>query len=99
MNIVEHFERMSGLKVQPNESKIISTVDRDGVTAWGYGAVLRLCSWNRKANNCKLGCAYRSVQRRFSIENSIENRVLIRNVIMLPAVLFAAAILEMPPWT
>ena len=44
----------------------------------------------------------RNVQRRLAtatqLATSVESRVLILNVIMLPAVLFTAAVFEIPPW-
>lgn len=44
----------------------------------------------------------RNVQRRLAtatrIATSVENRVLILNVIMLPALLFTGAVFELPPW-
>ena len=111
MNKVDKSGRLSGLQVQPTKSKIIlmntavDTKDLYGIPVLRHGDTVRYLGYAVETGELATvnwAVRVRNVQRRLATATrlaiSVENRVLVSNVIMLPAVLFTAAVFELPPW-
>jgi hypothetical protein len=112
MALVKRFGQLSGLQVQPTKSHVIflNTV----ITADPFNniPVLRMGDTVRylghevgtgELTDINWAMRIRSVQRRLAtaaqLATSLENRVQILNVIMLPSVLFTAAVFDLPDWS
>ncbi|OWZ21351.1 LOW QUALITY PROTEIN: RxLR effector protein [Phytophthora megakarya] len=111
MEIVKAFGRLSGLQVQPAKSKIIflntatTCESYEGIPVLAHGETERYLGYavgTGDTTEVNWAGRIRSVQRRLAtaaqLGTSVENRVTILNVIMLPAVLFTAAVFDMPKW-
>ena len=111
MNKVKQFWRLSGLQVQPTKSKIIlfntgvDTKNLHGIPVLRHGDTVRYLGYaveTKEFGTVNWAARVRNVQRRLAtatwLASSVENRVLIFNVVMVPAVLFTAAVFELPPW-
>ncbi|KAE9036079.1 hypothetical protein PR001_g9006 [Phytophthora rubi] len=111
MNIVKKFGRLSGLQVQPTKSKIIflNTAvvlhEYEGIPVLRSGDTVRYLGYavgTGMLADVNWAVRIRNIQRRLAtatqLATSVENRVTILNVIMLPAVLFTAAVFEIPQW-
>ena len=111
LGIVSHFGNLSGLVAQPAKSKLIflnkgvrlqtfcgiSVLQPvDTVRYLGY----EVGTGDLQHRNWAL--RIRKLQRRLftasTIASSVENRVMVLNSIILPAILFTAAVFEIPDW-
>ncbi|KAL4163946.1 hypothetical protein KRP22_004570 [Phytophthora ramorum] len=111
MEIVDVFGRLSGLRNQPTKSKLIflnTTVKLkkyQEIPVLQHGETVRYLGFavgTGELTDPNWAIRIRNVQRRLAtatnLATSVELRVLILNVIMLPAVLFTAAAFEPPDW-
>ncbi|EEY68804.1 uncharacterized protein PITG_18705 [Phytophthora infestans T30-4] len=111
MEIVKRFGELSGLQVQPSKSKAIflntavKKVDIYGIPVVPMGETVRYLGYQvgtGPLTEVNWATRIRAVQRRLAtaaqLSQSVETRVLLLNVIMLPSVLFTAAVFEMPRW-
>eukprot|EP00644_Phytophthora_capsici_P003452 jgi/Phyca11/8807/fgenesh1_pm.PHYCAscaffold_31_\ len=111
MELVREFGRMSGLQVQPTKSHLIflNTAVQEktycGLPVLAHGDTVRYLGYavgTGPLQDVNWAGRIRSIQRRLAtatqLATSVTNRVTLLNVIMLPAVLFTAAVFEMPQW-
>jgi hypothetical protein len=107
--LVRQFGRLSGLQVQPTKSHVIflnTEIEMaNGIPVLRHGDTVRYLGHAVGTGNLwdvNWAQRIRGVQRWLAtaaqLATSVENRVLILNVIMLPSVLFTAAVFEMPDW-
>jgi hypothetical protein len=111
MEIVEAFGRISGLKVQPTKSHLIflntaiAVEQYAGIPVLAHGETVRYLGYDvgtGALENINWANRIRAIQRRLAtatkVATSVDNRVTILNVIMLPSLLFTAAVFDMPTW-
>ncbi|KAE9032264.1 hypothetical protein PR003_g5465 [Phytophthora rubi] len=111
MELVRRFGALSGLHVQPTKSQIIFLNTAIQLREYGGIAVLQHSDTVRylgyevetgQLTNKNWVARIRKIQRRLAtatrIATNVENRVLILNAIVLPSILFTAAVFEMPAW-
>jgi hypothetical protein len=105
MAIVEDFGRQSGLRVQPTKSKIIflnTAVEMEtyqGIPVLKHGDTTRYLGYEvgtGELTEVNWAAQIRKIQRRLAtatqLSTSVETRVSLLNVIMLPSVLFTASL-------
>ncbi|KAE9265880.1 hypothetical protein PR003_g32316, partial [Phytophthora rubi] len=111
MEIVHRFGELSGLRVQPTKSKAIflntavTLTETNGIPVLQHGDTVRYLGYQvgtGPLTDVNWAARIRNIQRRLAtatqLATSVENRVLLLNVIMLPSVLFTAAAFELPTW-
>ena len=111
LQILEQYGRLSGLRVQPRKSKLLLlnlTVKCEevcGIPVLCHGDTTRYLGYligTGELTDVNWAARIRTVQRRLAtatqLTTSVELRVLILNVIMLPSVLFTAAVFDIPAW-
>eukprot|EP00644_Phytophthora_capsici_P009455 jgi/Phyca11/107396/e_gw1.13.402.1 len=111
LEIVQRFGELSGLQVQPTKSKVIflnTAIEMEsihGIPVLPVGETVRYLGYHvgtGPLTEVNWAARIRTVQKRLAtaahISNSMENRVLLLNVIMLPSILFTAAAFEIPTW-
>ncbi|KAE9273288.1 hypothetical protein PR003_g29950, partial [Phytophthora rubi] len=111
MEIVEWFGKLSGLQVQPAKSCAIflyTAIDMrkyHGIPVLKHGDTIRYLGYavgTGPLTDINWATRIRAVQRRLAtasqLSTSVEFRVLMLNVIMLPVILFTAAAFDMPHW-
>ncbi|KAE9313201.1 hypothetical protein PF008_g19794 [Phytophthora fragariae] len=111
MEIVHRFGELSGLRVQPTKSKAIflntavTLTETNGIPVLQHGDTVRYLGYmvgTGPLTDVNWAARIRNIQRRLAtatqLATSVENRVLLLNVIMLPSVLFTAAAFELPTW-
>jgi exonuclease III len=111
MQIVANFGKISGLQVQPTKSHLIflntavNVEEYEGIPALAHGDTVWYLGYavgTGTLMNVNWAERIRGIQRRLAtatqVATSIENRVTLLNVIMLPSVLFTAAVFDMPNW-
>ena len=111
LQILERFGQLSGLRVQPRKNKLIflnSSVDKaefGGIPVLRHGDTTHYSGYfigTGRLTEVNWAARIRNVQWRLAtatqLATSVELRVLILNVIMLPSILFIAAVFELPAW-
>lgn len=111
MIIVEAFGKLSGLHVQPNKSQLIflntaiQVSENEGLPVVPHVANTRYLGHQMGSGVLTdINCAarIRNAQRRLAIATrlarSMDLQVTIQNVIVLPAILFTAAVSDIHPW-
>lgn len=111
MQIVERFGRLSGLQVQSAKSmliflnKAVELTQFHGLPVLKHGDTVRYLGYQvgtGALTDVNWATRIRNIQRRLAtamrLANSVEHRVTILNVIMLPSVHFTAAAFEKPLW-
>eukprot|EP00644_Phytophthora_capsici_P001844 jgi/Phyca11/81494/gw1.14.783.1 len=111
MEILDSFGSLSGLQVQPAKSKVIflnTSIEAKAfldIPVLAHGDTVRYLGYGVGTGDMNVtnwAARIRTVQRRLAtaaqLGTSIENRITILNVIMLPSVLFTAAVFDMPQW-
>jgi hypothetical protein len=112
MQVVKQFGRLSGLQVQSTKShliflnKAVKETTYCGLPVVPSGETVRYLGYEvgtGELTDVNWAGRIRAVQRRLAtatrLATSVENRVIILNVILLPSVLFTAGAFDMPAWT
>lgn len=111
LGLVKRFGQLSGLHAQPTKSKLIflnkavKQYEFEGIEVLQEPNTTRYLGYEvgtGQLTNRNWADRIRKIQRRLltasKIATSVENRVLILNAIVLPAILFTAAVFDLPEW-
>jgi exonuclease III len=111
MEIVERFGLLSGLQVQPAKSHLIflntaiMELEYKDIPVLQHGDTVRYLGYQVGTGemiNVNWANRIRNIQRRLAtatqLATSVATRVLLLNVVMLPSILFTAAMFDMPQW-
>ena len=111
LTIAQRFGELSGLFVQPAKSVLIflntavEVTEYEGIPALQHGDTTRYLGYQVGTGDlvdANGALRIRNVRKRLataaSISTSVAVRILLLNAIMLPAVLFTAAVFRVPQW-